>query len=284
MDYIAGNLGLNTQYKASYSEPVRVYAADFDNNGSMDPIVTYYKKGKEYAVPIRDVMHEQIPSILRKRFVSYTDYANADISNVLHEEDKAGAEILAAYEMRSSYIENLGNGEFKIKPLQVSAQFSPVFGLAIEDFNGDGLLDVLTAGNSHASETYAGWYDASFGTILTGDGKSNLSAMDQANSGIYLNNDAKAMSEVFTKNRKLILISNNNGPLEILQCNKIGRSFVKAGKMDAWALVKKANGKIQKVEFTYGQGYLSQSSRILELNTGVRLMSIYDFSGKAHEP
>ena len=49
-DYVVGNLGLNSVYKASEKEPVCIYAKDFDDNGSMDPIMCRYIQGKEYPV------------------------------------------------------------------------------------------------------------------------------------------------------------------------------------------------------------------------------------------
>lgn len=281
-DYIAGNLGLNSQYKASAEEPVRVYAADFDQNGSIDPIISYYREGKEHAAAIRDVMYDQLTAIMRKRFVSYTAYANAGLQEVLEADERSRALILHAFEMRSCFIENKGDGTFSVKPLPMQAQFSPVFGIVADDFNRDGFPDVLLAGNSYASETYSGWYDASVGTLLLGNGKGSFSAVSNERAGLSLDRDAKALAQVLAGNETWIVATNNNGPVQVLResTGKGHFSSIAPGPMEAYGIVNLTDGRKQKIEFYYGGGYLSQSSRILYLPREYERLEIYSYSGK----
>lgn len=281
-DYIAGNLGLNSQYKASAEEPVRVYAADFDQNGSIDPIISYYRQGKEHAAAIRDVMYDQLTAIMRKRFVSYTAYANAGLQEVLQTDERSRALVLQAFEMRSCFIENRGDGTFSIRPLPTQAQFSPVFGIVVQDFNMDGFSDVLLAGNSYAAETYSGWYDASVGTLLLGNGKGSFSIVNDQVAGLSLDQDTKALAQVAAGKETWIVATNNNGPVQVLKGSIKPESVktVAPGPMDAYGMVALADGRKQKVEFYYGGGYLSQSSRMLYLPPEYQRLEIYSYSGE----
>lgn len=280
IDYVAGNLGLNTQYKASRQEPIRVYGDDFDGNGSMDPVISYYHNGKEYASAIRDVMYDQLTAIMRKRFVSYSAYARATLGEVLTAEERENAVVRGAVEMRSCYIENMGDGTFSLRPLPIAAQISSVFGMLANDFNGDGFTDVLIGGNSYASETYSGWYDASLGTLLLGDGSGHFTVSENVDAGLTFDQDLKALSEVSVGDATLLVASNNNGPLQVLRNGKHKSKSVKVHPMDAWAVVELSGGRKQKVEFYYGSGYLSQSSRLLHLPAGFHSAQLFSFSGE----
>ena len=280
IDYMAGNLGLNSDYKASPDEPIRVYAGDFDKNGSLDPVVSYYRNGKEYTTAIRDVMYDQLTAIMRKRFVSYTQYAKATVDEVLTSDERKGALVLKATEMRSCYIENMGDGTFSLTPLPLAAQFSPVFGMVVNDFNDDGFPDVVLGGNSYASETYSGWYDASLGTLLLGDGKGHFSAVDNQDAGVVLDQDLKALSRISTGEEMWILASNNNGPLQIFRGETQAMKTIKLEAMDAWAIIDLPGERKQRIEFHYGEGYLSQSSRVLCLPVDFESVHLYSFSGK----
>ncbi|WP_198045132.1 VCBS repeat-containing protein [Spirosoma montaniterrae] len=259
VDYIAGNLGLNTRYRVSSDEPLRVYAKDFDGNGQLDPILTQYLQGKEHIVPIRDLLNDQMPTLSRKRFTSYQQYARQSFDDAFSDNTE-GATMLSATELRSCYIENKGNGEFAIRPLPTLAQLSPVFGMQTGDFNADGLPDALLVGNSYAPETYTGWYDAGRGCLLLGDGRGNFRPVMPADAGLAIDRDAKAFAALSTGQELLYLVANNNGPLQLIRpVNPIRPQPAKPG--ETHRLVKQPNGKTQRVEFYHGSGYLSQSSR-----------------------
>jgi hypothetical protein len=216
MDYILGNLGLNSQYKSSLKEPLNLYAFDYDNNGIIDPIMTYFKEGKEVPIIVRDVMFDQLGFLMRKRFNSYSSYAKATIDNVLTKKEIKISKILSAVEMRSCLLENTGDGKFILKPLPLEAQFSPVFGSLAEDFNRDGFLDVLLVGNSDAFDTYTGSYNASLGTLLLGNGVGDFTYVPQNKSGLYLEGDAKALGLLNTRKGLLIVVTKNNDATQLL--------------------------------------------------------------------
>ncbi|WP_461051948.1 VCBS repeat-containing protein [Spirosoma arcticum] len=260
IDYLAGNLGLNTRYRVSEKEPLQVYAKDFDGNGQIDPILTQYLQGGQHIVPIRDVLNDQMPTFSRKRFTNFQAYADKSLNDAFTSDDLDGATVLRANELRSCYLENKGGGRFAMHPLPGLAQVAPVFGMQTGDFNGDGLPDALLTGNSYASETYSGWHDAGRGCVLLGDGRGHFRAVAPEMTGLHADGDAKALAALSTGNEIVYLLSNNNGPVQLLKPQKsIKPQPAKPGEV--FRLVKHKDGRTQRVEFYYGSGYLSQSSR-----------------------
>ena len=262
IDYLAGNMGLNTRFgQPSAKEPVQLYARDFDGNGQTDPILTQYLQGQQYVVPIRDVLNDQMPTFSRKRFTSYQTYADKTFTEAFTNTDLNGATKLTANELRSCYIENKGGGHFALHPLPDLAQLSPVFGMQTGDFNGDGLPDALLAGNSYATETYSGWQDAGRGCLLLGDGRGRFRAVSPSQSGLNLDGDAKGLAMLRLGNEPAYVVSNNSGSLQVLRPQKTGQPKPPARPGETIRLIKHADGRTQRMEFYQGSGYLSQSSR-----------------------
>ena len=260
IDYLAGNLGLNTRYRVSAQEPLQVYAKDFDGNGQIDPILTQYVQGKQHIVPIRDVMNDQMPTFSRRRFTNFQAYADKSFGDAFTSSDLDGATVLTANELRSCYVENRGGGRFAIRSLPDLAQIAPVFGMQTGDFNGDGLPDALLVGNSYASETYSGWHDAGRGCMLLGDGRGNFRAVPTETTGLRADGDAKALAALSTGNEIVYLLTNNNGPVQVLK-PRFPTKPARAKPGETYRLVKHKDGRTQRVEFYHGSGYLSQSSR-----------------------
>jgi hypothetical protein len=282
-DYVAGNLGLNTRYKASDTEPVCVYAKDYDQNGSIDPVLCYYIQGKNYPTHPRDVMIDQMNG-MRGRFTRYGKYGEATFDKVLTEDELKGAYVVRSEYFRSAYIENKGGGKFTMKPLPMQAQVAPIFGMLSNDFDGDGNLDLLVSGNSYATEIHTGWYDASIGLYLKGNGKGNFTPVTVKKSGFFVDKDAKAMVELNTGNSSLILVSCNSDSLKAFSYTApASQQVIKLQPMDAYAVLTYKNGNKSRQEFYYGSTYLSQSARNLKLPAGVSSALIYEYSGKSRQ-
>lgn len=289
MDYIAGNLGLNTQYKASEEYPLSVYAKDFDENGGYDAVITCYIKDENgvpraYPVHTRDDMISQMISI-RRDFPRYEKYGQATIDSIFTEEDLEGAVIYHANHMESSYIENEGNGKFKIKALPVEAQFAPIYGMLSRDINGDGNLDVLAVGNSYATEVFTGRYDALNGLYLQGDGKGNFIPVELSKSGWFIPGDGKGLAELRGKQgESIFLATQNQDSLKIFsQKQTTSGNIIRLQPMDAWAEITMHDGRKRKQEFYYGSTYLSQSTRKVYINDQVSSVRIYDFAGNRRQ-
>ncbi|WP_212748436.1 VCBS repeat-containing protein [Maribacter algarum] len=210
LDYIAGNFGLNSQLKATVKEPVQLYVKDFDNNGSLDPILCSYIMGGSYPVFSKDDLIGQLPQLKRK-YVNYSDYANQKISDIFTSEELSEADVLEAQTFATSYIENLGNGQFSTRPLPAQAQFSPIYGILLQDFNSDGNLDVLMAGNFFGTRVKYGRYDANKGILLLGDGKGKFTPINNKESGLNIDGQVRDISVLQRQDGShLILFARNN--------------------------------------------------------------------------
>ncbi len=177
-DYLVGNLGLNTRYQASEQEPLRVYAKDFDDNGSVDPVLVAYGRAEDgrrapFPVHAKDDFTSQFLRV-RRQFPTYEKYGLATINDIFDESELNDAQVLEATTMTSSYLENLGGGKLKITALPTEAQFAPVYGMLTGDYNQDGHLDALLVGNEYGMEVFAGRHDALTGVYLAGDGSRQL--------------------------------------------------------------------------------------------------------------
>ncbi|WP_345158979.1 VCBS repeat-containing protein [Pontibacter saemangeumensis] len=281
-DYIAGNLGLNSKFKASEKQPVQVYAKDFDKSGTTDAVMTHYIQGKEQLVHGRDDMTDQMVS-LRREFRTYEDYASKSFNEIFTAERLQDAYVAKSENFKSSYIENLGNGKFKMTPLPMRAQFAPVCGITVNDYDGDGHLDMLLVGNSYATEVVVGRYDAFTGLYMKGNGKGQFAPVAINKSGFMIDTDAKGMAELNTgKGSPLVLVASHNDSLRAYKSAYPAAELyvVPVLPSDAYAVLTLPNGQKRKQEFYFGSGYLSQSSRTLWLPAGTKSVQIIGKAGK----
>ncbi|MGN6800273.1 MAG: VCBS repeat-containing protein [Ginsengibacter sp.] len=286
MDYIVGNLGLNSFFKASEKYPVSVLAKDFDNNGSYDAILSKFlpvsqddSTLKEFPVESRDEILKALPQ-LRKKFPKYQDFARATMDSLFTPKEREGALHLEANYFSSAEIRNDGNGRFTLIPLPPQAQFSVLNSMSVNDFDGDGNLDILINGNDYGTEPILGRYDALNGLLLKGDGKGNFSPLSIVHSGIYIPDDGKALVGLPSTHKNLLIVaSQNKGPLKVFELGKEGK-FLALEQLDEEAIVTYKNGKKQKRDLSYGSSFLSQSGRFLFLNGEVVSVLITNSKGE----
>lgn len=281
-DYAVGNQGLNSHFHATEKEPLCVYASDYNKDGRLDPVMSYYVQGAKYVGHSRDNLIDQINTI-RARFRTYTDYANATFEESFLPEELKDAFVVCSERFESSYLENLGKGKFKITSLPLMAQFSPVYGMVTGDFDHDGNLDVLLVGNSYAPEISSGRDDALIGLYLRGDGKGGFNPVSVANSGFLADKDAKSLAKLMLDDgRELMIVGNNDSAVQAYVTHQTGE-YYRAEKNDAYALVTGKNGQVYKHEFYYGSTYLSNSSRSLKFSPDIISMKVFDFKGNGKE-
>ncbi|MFT3701178.1 MAG: VCBS repeat-containing protein [Agriterribacter sp.] len=272
MDYIVGNVGLNTLYRASEQYPVYITAKDFDKTGGYVPIPSLFLPDKsethvmkEFPANGREDIVDRIPS-LKKRYNNFKTFANATMDEIFPPELRKDAQRLSATELRSCYLRNEGNGKFTIIPLPDEAQFSVLNGMVTDDFDGDGNLDVLINGNDYGTEVSIGKFDALNGLLLKGDGKGNFKALSIMESGIYIPGNGKALVKLAGINdRYLVAASQHMGPLKLFELNT-GKKIIKVNADDIVAVVHLKNGNTQKEELYNGSGFLSQSARNLAVS------------------
>jgi hypothetical protein len=283
IDYILGNVGQNTFYRVSDQYPAKMYAKDFDKNGVYDAVPTLFLqdedgKRKEFAAHTRDDLIKQI-NAMRLRFPYYRAFAHATVDSMFSKEDLKDALILQANTTQSVMLKNNGKGKFEMIPLPVQAQLSTVDGMVVDDFDGDGNLDVLLNTNDFGTDVFVGRYDALNGLLLKGNGNGNFHPLSMAESGVWIPGNGKALVKlVGTGKKPLLVAAQNRGALKVFTpANRF--QLVPVMPADASALLKLKNGRVQKQEFYFGASFLSQSARYLQVSESVAAVEITDTKG-----
>ncbi|UZR96518.1 VCBS repeat-containing protein [Chondrinema litorale] len=285
-DYIVGNIGINNFYCASPETPLQIFAKDFDDNGDVDAIMSCFLKSEDgslqsYPVQAWQQLSKQSP-IFRKRFASYKEYGTTKMNNLLSPQELQGATILSVDHLKSSYVENLGNGNFKISPLPLEAQIAPVNGMNIGDFNGDSNLDVALVGNDYGNEVNMGQYDALIGLVLLGDGNGQFKPMSVTESGFMVEGDAKALSKLVLANeQEIYLATQNRGKIEVYASAKQNAKNIEVAPLEYKAELTYSNGKKEQKEIQYGSGFLSQSTRKISIEPEVEKVVLFSYNGES---
>jgi hypothetical protein len=204
-DLLLGNLGLNSELKASLAEPVELYVKDFDQNYQTDPILAYYKQGRRYTYMNKDELTSQL-NILKKQFLEYRPFAECGFEQVFSAEMLKGAVHHRAVTFASSWGKYLGKGQYALEALPTEAQFAPIFNFTQADINGDGQKEILSVGNWYGIRPSLGRYDADYGCVLTRKDK-KWAAMNPAQSGFWVNGQGRKLE---TLADGTILVARNN--------------------------------------------------------------------------
>ncbi len=215
-DFIVGNCGYNNQFKASQKQPMTMYASDFDNDGLIDPIICYYVDGKSYPMASKDELLDEIPS-LKKKYIKYNDYADATINDIFSADQVKQAKVLKCDQFASGILYNNGNNKFEFKAFPLKAQFSKIYGAVVDDFDDDGVKDILIAGNYFSYKTQLGRDDASVGLLLKGAGNRTFKPVDPHISGCYISGDVRAITQIKNKKDNLIIAGKNGDAVQVLK-------------------------------------------------------------------
>ncbi len=215
-DLIGGNLGLNSILKASVKEPVEMYLNDFDNNGSPDQVICAYQDGISYPVASLDDLKGQI-SGLDIKYPAYSDFGGKTVLDIFGKNILDQSSVKKSVLFESCLFINNGDGTFKIKKLPVMAQFSPVREIVVSDFNHDGNIDLLLAGNDYAVRPSYGRYDASYGWCLLSDSAHDYKTLMPVESGLKIKGDARRIIPIEIAGKKYLVAVVNNGDLQVFR-------------------------------------------------------------------
>lgn len=207
LDLIAGNFGLNSQLKASEELPLRLYAADFDQNGSIDPIFESQIGNGLFPFASRDELLDQMVS-MRSKFTDYASYSNAKLTDLLSPVELESAQKLEIKTLQSYYFENTGNG-FKAHALPKEAQYFPIYSIHVTDLNQDGNQDLILGGNQSQARIRIGKIDAGLGLVLLGQGDGEFRALSPEESGIAIQKDIKSIMEIQSAGERLFIFGIN---------------------------------------------------------------------------
>lgn len=216
IDFVIGNHGLNSRFSATVAKPATMYINDFDQNGNSEQIITVYNGDKAYPFALKHDLVKQLPS-LRKKYLKYENYKEQTIEDLFTPDQLENAVVNKVYNLKTSLLINNGDGTFDIKGLPIEAQYAPIYGLLVEDFNQDGNLDILMGGNLYNVKPEVGRYDASYGLYLEGDGNNNFKKVSSQKSGFFSKGQIRDMLTINAGRKKLIIITKNNDQMQVLE-------------------------------------------------------------------
>jgi len=211
MDFVLGNWGLNSRFKASASRPMEMHVSDFDQNGKSEFIITYFPPLEVHGFPFasKQDITSQMP-FLKKRALKYSEYAGMSYADLFSPEQRSAALNYRAATLQSSVAINKSNTEFILMPLPVEAQVSPVFSIVTDDVNGDSNLDILLLGNFSGLKHEVARQDASRGVLLTGDGRGKFVYAPPTQSGLFIRGEVRDAKLIPNAQGKLMLLIGRN--------------------------------------------------------------------------
>lgn len=190
LDIVAGNMGSNTRLKASEEQPLRMYVNDFDGNGSIEQIITQYQNEQELPIVLLPDLQMQLP-MLKKKFIKHKDYVGMEIEDLFEPEVLNQSRVMEVKNLKTSVFYQRENGKFESGELPFEAQISQTFAIHIDDFDGDGEMDLLIAGNQTRMKPEIGINNGSYGLVLSNKGGERFTALKPIESGLVVRNDTR---------------------------------------------------------------------------------------------
>lgn len=191
-DLIVGNQGLNNLFSASKDRPVELHAADLDNNGSIDPILSYVATdGQRYPDATKDELLRQLAG-LKRQYVSYASYADQKLKDVFPGWPDNTVHLIADRLTTSLYLSQ-PDGTYQLAELPLEAQYAPVHTITQLDYNQDGQPDILLCGNDSLEKQRWGKADANLGILLKGNGDGSFEYVPQTVSGFRIMGDVRSV-------------------------------------------------------------------------------------------
>jgi len=212
LDILGGNLGLNIKYKASPDKPFKLYVDDFDGNGSNDVYLGYYEGDKCFPVRGRQCSSEQMPFV-KKKFKNYNEFGTATVLDVLDGRISESTVVQEAQIFANTVFINNG-GIFSAQALPNEAQIAPVYGIAVDDFDGDGKSEAFLAGNMYNREVETTRSDAGKGCLISFDSEGSIKVDRTLATGVSADKDVRDVLSLKSDDYSLLVIANNNDPVQ----------------------------------------------------------------------
>jgi hypothetical protein len=217
VDFVLGNFGLNSKIKASSEAPAYLHVGDFDKNGAIEQIISCVTEdGNTYPMVLKGEMQRALPMI-KKKFIKYKDYANKTVEELFTDEQREGATVRQIQTTSSSFMINDGKGNFTFQALPYQAQFSPIHAIQTGDFNKDGKLDILLAGNFFDSLPEWGRFDANYGLLLEGQGKGKFAVKLSKQTGFKTLGQVRNMALVKGGKSTYVVLAKNDEKAQVFK-------------------------------------------------------------------
>lgn len=215
LDLIVGNLGLNSKLTANKEQPAMLCVNDFDKNGSVEQLICIYNSGKLVPLMQKPDLQRAIPSI-KERFVYHKDYAYKTVDEIFTSSQKEGMIEKSVVQPQTSFFINDGKGNFSIMPLPIEVQFSPVYGIETCDFDRDGQLDIVLAGNFFDILPEIGRYDSNRGLVLHGKGQGKFEVLKPNDTGLFSTGQVRRMKIVKGAKKNMLILAKNNDKVQVI--------------------------------------------------------------------
>lgn len=216
VDFVLGNHGLNSFFKASAEKPVTMFVNDFDMNGNIEQIICTFNGDTLYPFVMRDDLLKQIPSLAAK-YKSYKDYKDQTMQDIFAADVLNRSIVLNAVKMESIILMNNEGRSFSIIPLPAEAQFSPVYAIAADDFDRDGKCDIVLGGNQYRAKPQTGIYGAGYGLLLSRDRNENWHAVPSCISGLFERGEIRDIRFIKAGGRRICVVAKNNDNLQFYE-------------------------------------------------------------------
>lgn len=285
MDLLAGNYGTNGYFHAKSGQPLSVYTGDYDGNGQPDLFMSQYRAERPHGVwkpfpaLLRDQVAEGLP-LIKKQYNNYKSFAEASTDDVLSKLNRSSELQYTVTELRSGWWENQGKNTFVFHPFPAVAQWAPVFGMLVNDYNEDGHLDIILNGNDYSQAPVPGRLDALTGLLLQGDGKGGFLPLSPASSGVFIPGNGKGLVELQVGNRIRFFAAQQGGPLLLFESSKTEGEWVNFPPAASYAELMLSTGKVRRVENRPHTSFYSQCKPAIRKSNSVKEIRFYSAEGK----
>lgn len=269
-DYVVGNFGLNSKYKANNEHPQVIFYGDFEGEGRMNIVEAKYE-GDEF-LPHRGLgcTSDAMP-MFKQTTETFDEFANSSLAELYTEEKLDRAVRLEANQLASLILVNHSTQDkikFSVRKLPREAQASSIFGTSLADVDGDGHLDIYAVQNFFGPQRETGYVDGGISILLRGDGQGEFQNVRADQSGMVVSGDAKSLTAVDlnTDRRPDFMVGINNGKFQALLNQGDYKSSVlrvtanQLPAIGARITLHWDQGRQRAHEIYSSSGYLSQSS------------------------
>lgn len=218
-DFVLGNHGLNTRFKATQERPIRMFVNDFDQNGSVEHLFVQKEGGRHVPFTLKHQLEQQVPSI-KKRFLKYSAYNDKFMEDIFTPQELKNAIMQELNFLTSAVMLNKGAGNFEVMPLPREVQRSWMYSILVTDLNGDGIDDLIMAGNLAGAQPQVGQYDGSYGEVLYGKGDGTFEYIPNRRHGLQLHGDIRDLHELEIGGQRTLMVVKNNAALEFWKIKK----------------------------------------------------------------
>jgi len=208
-DFIVGNHGLNSRFRANEESPIKMFVNDFDQNGSAEQILARYEDNRLLPYTRRHDLVMQMPE-MKKKYLRYSNYVGKTMQDVFTPEQLENALELEVETLANSILLSQADGSYELSALPQLAQLAPIYGIQILDFDQDGNEDVLLGGNFYNVKPEMGRYDASYGLLLKGDGAGNFEVSTAKESGFQVDGEVRDFEVIEVKGKRYVLVARNS--------------------------------------------------------------------------